>query len=402
MRRKVFLSLMALVLVLSFALSNVCVANNVGSLNNKKSSIEKDIENKKNQINKMKKESSSLEEEIKKLDEEATKASEELEKIEKQLEELSEEIEKTEEELKAAEKRLEESKDKFNARLRVMYKKGNVGYLEVLLSSANIRDFLTRKDMVQAVVNHDVELMEYIKEQKDIIDKKETELKSQKSTVEVSKKEAKEKEKELIAATKTKETAMNELKKDMEKVEAEYAELEKESKQIADEIKRREVASTIPAPSRGGGGKSGNSENNSGGEGVNTPAPAPAPSGGAMAWPAPGPVTSPFGQRWGRLHSGIDIGVPVGSPVVAADNGVVILAKTGYNGGYGNYIVVSHGGGISTLYAHNSSLTVGVGARVSRGQVIARSGNTGRSTGPHLHFEVRVNGRPVDPMPYLR
>lgn len=398
MRRKVFLSLMALVLVLSFALSNVCVANNVGSLNNKKSSIEKDIENKKNQINKMKKESSSLEEEIKKLDEEATKASEELEKIEKQLEELSEEIEKTEEELKAAEKRLEESKDKFNARLRVMYKKGNVGYLEVLLSSANIRDFLTRKDMVQAVVNHDVELMEYIKEQKDIIDKKETELKSQKSTVEVSKKEAKEKEKELIAATKTKETAMNELKKDMEKVEAEYAELEKESKQIADEIKRREVASTTPAPSRGGGGKSGNSENNSGGEGVNTPA----PSGGAMAWPAPGPVTSPFGQRWGRLHSGIDIGVPVGSPVVAADNGVVILAKTGYNGGYGNYIVVSHGGGISTLYAHNSSLTVGVGARVSRGQVIARSGNTGRSTGPHLHFEVRVNGRPVDPMPYLR
>ncbi len=393
MKRKIFYSLMALVLVISFAMGNVCVAKDVGNLKNKKSNVEKDIENKKNEINKMKKESSSLTEEIEKLDEEATKAGNELEKVEKELENLNTEIKKTEEELEAAEKRMEEKQESLNSRLRVMYKKGNVGYLEVLLSSANIRDFLARKDMVQTVVNHDVDLLKYIKEQKDIIDKKETELKSQRASVEVAKEKAKEKKDELVVATRGKESAMSKLEKDIKSVEAEYAELEQESKQIAAEIARQQIASN--PPSRGGRGGSSNSNSSNVGN-------APVYTGGAMAWPAPGPVTSPYGQRWGRIHSGIDIGVGVGNPVVAAKDGVVILARTGYGGGYGNYLVVDHGGGISTLYAHNSSLSVGVGARVSRGQQIARSGNTGRSTGPHLHFEVRVNGRPVNPMPYLR
>jgi len=123
------------------------------------------------------------------------------------------------------------------------------------------------------------------------------------------------------------------------------------------------------------------------------------PSSSGLIWPVNGPVTSPFGYRWGRLHAGIDIGVPYGTPIHAAAAGRVVIA--GWVGGYGNYTCVDHGGGLATCYAHQSSLAVGVGASVSQSQVIGYVGNTGHSFGPHLHFEVRINGTPVDPLGYL-
>ncbi|MBE3035267.1 MAG: M23 family metallopeptidase [Actinobacteria bacterium] len=137
--------------------------------------------------------------------------------------------------------------------------------------------------------------------------------------------------------------------------------------------------------------------NGSSGSGVGT---------GDMMWPVNGPIMSPFGYRihpilgYRKLHTGIDFGVGYGTPIHASDSGTVIYAT--WMSGYGNVIIIDHGRGISTLYAHQSSLAVGNGARVSRGQVVGYVGSTGFSTGPHLHFEVRVNGNPVDPMGYLR
>jgi murein DD-endopeptidase MepM/ murein hydrolase activator NlpD len=125
----------------------------------------------------------------------------------------------------------------------------------------------------------------------------------------------------------------------------------------------------------------------------------PRTSAAGLIWPLRGPVTSGFGYRWGRLHAGIDIGVDVGTPIHAAKAGTVILAK--WVDGYGNYTCVDHGGGFSTCYAHQSRLGVSAGQHVDKGQVIGWSGNTGHSTGPHLHFETRVNGDPQDPMRYL-
>jgi murein DD-endopeptidase MepM/ murein hydrolase activator NlpD len=123
------------------------------------------------------------------------------------------------------------------------------------------------------------------------------------------------------------------------------------------------------------------------------------PSSQGLVWPVSGPVTSPFGYRWGRLHAGIDIGVGYGTPIQAAASGSVVLA--GWTGGYGNYTCLDHGGGLATCYAHQSSYAVSAGAQVSQGQVIGYVGNTGHSFGAHLHFEVRINGAPVDPLGYL-
>jgi murein DD-endopeptidase MepM/ murein hydrolase activator NlpD len=123
------------------------------------------------------------------------------------------------------------------------------------------------------------------------------------------------------------------------------------------------------------------------------------PSSSGLIWPVNGPVTSPFGYRWGRLHAGIDIGVPDGTPIHAAAAGTVVLA--GWVGGYGNYTCIDHGGGMATCYAHQSSFAVSAGAQVGQGQVIGYVGCTGHCFGPHLHFEVRINGNPVDPLGYL-
>lgn len=123
------------------------------------------------------------------------------------------------------------------------------------------------------------------------------------------------------------------------------------------------------------------------------------PSAQGLIWPVSGPVTSPYGMRWGRLHAGIDIAAPTGTPIRAAAAGTVVIAA--WNGGYGNYTCIDHGGGMATCYAHQSSYAVSSGAQVSQGQVIGYVGNTGHSFGAHLHFEVRINGAPVDPLGYL-
>jgi murein DD-endopeptidase MepM/ murein hydrolase activator NlpD len=123
------------------------------------------------------------------------------------------------------------------------------------------------------------------------------------------------------------------------------------------------------------------------------------PSAAGLIWPVSGPVVSPFGYRWGRLHAGIDIAVPYGTAIHAAAAGTVVIA--GWVGGYGNYTCIDHGGGLATCYAHQSAYAVSQGASVSQGDVIGYVGCTGHCFGPHLHFEVRINGSPVDPLGYL-
>ncbi len=123
------------------------------------------------------------------------------------------------------------------------------------------------------------------------------------------------------------------------------------------------------------------------------------PSASGLIWPVSGPITSPFGWRWGRMHEGIDIGVPMGTPIKAAAAGTIIYC--GWESGYGNLTVIDHGGNLATAYGHQSSIAVSCGEQVAQGQVIGYVGCTGHCTGPHLHFEVRIDGNPVDPMGYL-
>jgi murein DD-endopeptidase MepM/ murein hydrolase activator NlpD len=178
----------------------------------------------------------------------------------------------------------------------------------------------------------------------------------------------------LVAARRDKSATLASIRDDRASTLAEIDALEEQSAVLAERIRQaQQQSSSVPVVVSSGSG--------------------------VLGWPVSGPVTSGFGLRWGRMHEGIDIAVAEGTPVRAAGAGTVIYA--GWMGGYGNLVVVDHGNGLSTAYAHNSSLGVGVGQSVTAGQVVSYSGNTGNSTGPHVHFEVRVNGSAVDPLGYL-
>lgn len=352
-------------------------ASNLDNLKKEQKDLDKQIKNTKTQINAIDTKTKDVSKQISELDKKMDQATVDLEKVEKELNSIEENIIKTANELEEAEVTLEDKKDTFNKRIKVMYMNGNVGFLEILLSSENIKDFLSRQDMVESIAEHDKDLIKFMKEQRDLIDAKKVELEAQRASVEVTKSKIESRKKDLNKATREKEDLISRLKDDRKALEVEVDKLNDFAKEIEAKIVKLQ-RNTNPY------------------------------SGGKMGWPAPGytRITSEFGYRIHpilkvkKLHTGLDVGVPTGGNIVAASDGMVIYS--GSLGGYGNTIMIDHGGGIVTLYAHNSSLAVKEGANVKRGQLIARAGSTGMSTGPHLHFEVRKNGVYQDPLTWLK
>lgn len=349
----------------------------VDELKKQQKSINSKIDQTKKEIKAIQNKTKDVSKEIEDLDKKIDNAASELENVIKDLENLNIVIEDTQEDLHSAELKLEDKKDSFNKRLRVMYKNGNVGYLEVLLASGDIKDFLSRKDMIQSIADYDKELIQYMKEQRDIIDAKKTLLEAQRASVEVTKSKLEARKRDLERVTRDKEDLMSRLQLDIKAYEKEYDKLNDYAKEISSKIVKLQVN--------------------------NNPY-----TGGIMAWPVPGysRISSQYGMRihpifkTKKLHTGIDIPAPTGTPIKASSDGIVIAAET--LGGYGKAVIIDHGGGIVTLYGHNSSITVKKGQTVKRGDTIAKAGSTGNSTGPHLHFEVRKNGAYVDPIPWLK
>lgn len=370
--------LLTLIIAIALVFTSVMQANGetVEELKKKQEKIQQEIEETKKEIAAMQKETKNLDNQIKELDLRVSSAVSELTSVENELQILNSEIESTMEILKEAEINIEERTETFNQRLRVMYKNGNAGYLEVLLSSANIKDFLSRQEMIQSIADYDKDLIRYMKEQRDIIEDKKVELEAQRASVETTKAKLEDRKRSLERASRDKELLMADIALDIKAFEKEYDKLNDFAKEIESQIVKLQK-NTGPY------------------------------SGGKMAWPVPGHsrISSPYGYRIHpifkvkKLHTGIDIPAPTGTAITAAAAGTVIYSD--WLGGYGKVIMLDHGGGIVTLYAHNSALVVSEGQSVKRGDTVSKAGSTGNSTGPHLHFEVRKEGAYVDPLPWL-
>ncbi len=274
--------------------------------------------------------------------------------------------------LKLAEENILMKKELLNKRLRVMYKSGDIGYMEVLLGANDFQDLMSRMDMLQKIYRHDVDLIEYMNGEKLKVIEKKKQLEAYRNERQAQK-ESWESKMAMLDANINK---LNEVKKglaqDISALKIKEDELEEDAKKLTALLQSMKVKKKYV--------------------------------GGSMIWPAPGhtKITSPFGYRIHpitkvkKLHTGTDIGIRTGGTIVAAQSGRVI--KADWFGGYGKCVMIDHGGGIVTLYAHNSKLLVKSGQEVKAGDKIAESGSTGNSTGPHLHFEVRVNGKPTNPV----
>jgi len=305
----------------------------------------------------------------------------ELRYIEGQLRYTEKKVAVTTSELEEAEKELSYRNSLMRKRIRAMYEHGAVSYLEVLLTASDFGDFLSRFDTLSIILAQDVALYESIKELRAQVAERKARLESQRDHL-ASLKVAQEKKKTAFESNQVaKKKKLNEIQMDKETYARALEEYEEQSRKIEQFI--RDIASKLKLQGKGS---------------VN------------FIWPIKGRITSPFGNRfhpilkvW-RLHTGIDVGAPMGADVRAMEDGVVIYS--GWMGGYGQVVIIDHGmlpdgRAISTLYAHNSQLLVKEGERVVQGQLVAKVGSTGFSTGPHAHFEVRVNGTPVNPLPWL-
>jgi len=301
-----------------------------------------------------------------------------LDSLNAQLNQVNQDLSTVQTKLDTVQKDYDQQMQIFQKRLVALYEAGNTNYIDVLLNSRNLSDFVSNYYVISEVSGYDKQLLDNIKQDKDNI-----------ASIEQSLNDKKQSAKTLKDNTERTIISINNAKiiKDSYIQQLNTKELETQAQIDAYREALSSVNETLIQAANSGFGAD--------------------YAGGNLGWPAPGyyTITCPFGMRIHpilkiyELHTGVDIGVPMNSDIVAANDGVVVTA--GYNTAYGNMIMIDHGGGVSTVYAHGSELLVQVGDTVKKGQVIMKSGSTGWSTGPHLHFEVRINGIPTDPMPYI-
>lgn len=326
---------------------------------------------------------------IKQLDSQIKEIESKIEVTEEKISKLNSETEQTKKEIESLQKSIKENEDALGQRLKVIDNNYSMGYIKVVLSSNSLSDFFNNLYMVKEVIEQDRVLLKELEEDKASVEEKKKEL-------EIKSNEQKELKLSLEADNNKVESDKAEVEKLKNDLIKEEDDLESDiAKIIAKEEAEAKAKAEAEAQQNNSSNNQGSSSNSS--NQVVT----------SGSWPVPGysRISSPYGNRihpvlgTTKFHTGIDIPAPKGAPVTAYDDGTVIYS--GVQGSYGNTVMIRHDDGKVTLYAHNSALNVSVGQRVQKGQVVSKVGSTGRSTGPHLHFEVRVNGKHVNPMNYL-
>ena len=366
---------------LTIIICNICIfsfAANSQELQQREDRLKNQINEATEELQDVDKELSTNLQQVQKLDETITNAENELSDLNVKIDTLQNTINETQERLTDVERRYNEQKEQLDNRLVSLYEAGDIQYIDVVLSSANIVEFISNYFLVTELASYDYSLLEVVENEKKEIERSKEQLDRTKEEM-ITAKQNHTKTARVLENTKILRQQYisklsveeQELQTKIDEYNAQYAALEQEIRNIA--------LNSI----------------------------SPEYIGGVMAWPVPGytRITSEFKMRVHpitgvyKLHTGVDIGAPTGTNFIAAADGVV--TKAGWNNAYGNMVIIDHGGGISTLYAHGSEIMVELGQEVKQRDTVLKVGATGYATGPHAHFEVRVNGSPVQPLDYI-
>lgn len=379
MKKKSLVTMIMVFIITIVALGSPINANDdLQNLEDQKQQIDTKIEETNQELLNIQSEMTDTLKQIQQLNQTMEDYQGQADELNEKLVDLQSSIKETEAKLQISENNYIAQKNALEERLVALYESGETTYLDVLLKSTSLSSFISNCYLITELAQNDMDSLAEIEREKKQIETERQVLGSKKEQTKALKEKAL-KVTTVLENTKIVHTNyMNKLTDREKQVQSTLDQYEQESKRVEEEIQAAIAASIIPDY-----------------------------IGGEFAWPAPGytRITSPFGMRTHpitgvyKLHTGMDIGAPYGSNFIAANDGVVISA--GYNTAYGKMVVIDHGGGISTLYAHGSEIMVSVGQSVRRGDVVLKVGSTGYSTGPHAHFEVRVNGQYVDPMTYF-
>lgn len=329
------------------------------------------------QLNEIKNQKTSITKEIETIDRQIDNISNTIKNLDNQIGYLNLQIKKNQKELNLAIQKMKNQEKLLQTRLETLYKCGEITYLDVLLGAENFSDFLSRYKLIEEVLLYDKQLLDEAIQNKIFIEQTRLNLETQKREKETIKKIKIDSKKRLDSYRGSRGMLLERLTFKQKDLEEAIDQLLQESEEIKEKIQRIQQKSKKVFTGKG------------------------------FIWPVKGYsyISSYFGYRMHpilkkqKMHTGIDIPAPYGSDIVAANSGTVIFAD--WYGGYGKTVIIDHGSGKSTLYAHISIITVKEGQDVTAGQKIAEVGSTGLSTGPHLHFEVRENGTPVDPLNYV-
>lgn len=339
--------------------------------------MQKDIEEYKRQVENKRAAANAVEAELERLEEELRLSEKELQYIQARTEYLNARVAETKEEISQIEARLAAQKGAFETRLVSMYKTGASSYTEVLLSSKSMSEFLARLYYLREISRQDVDVINQYAETRKQLVAKQQELESEITELSAMRQQQEEKRAVVASRSQDRERYLAQIQSEKAALEQALDAMERQSRALEEVIRQLQAQGHRPTKNEF-----------------------------SMMWPVSGGwISSYYGNRlhpilgYYRWHSGIDIAIDYGEPIKAVEDGTVIFS--GLNGGYGYCVIIDHGGGISSLYAHCSSLTVRYGQNVTKGQTIAYVGSTGLSTGPHLHFEVRVNGSTDDPLKWL-
>ena len=403
--KKIYLKVVSILVIATIILNTVSISYAASSISSQKNELNQKIQETKDNLEEVNTQKEESQNKVNDLSNQIDSYESQINSLKSEIETKTNEVQEMQKKLDELEAEREKNQSLLDERLVTLYESGEVSYLDMLLSSADLTEFISSYYMIETLTAADKELIQNLENDKKEIAETQEKVNASLNEIETKKSELETVQKQLSEAKNEEQTKVDELTEQSHDLESDVEEYEKKMKELDAKEKAQEEALQKKYEEAKKKAEQGNSSGSSYSSGSSSGSGSSVSSKGFIRPVKSGSITATMYYSSGKYHGAVDFGVSTGTPVYAAADGIVVTSTWGGSDSYGYYIKIKHYNGLYTLYAHGSSLVASVGQEVKQGQLIMYSGNTGNSTGPHLHFEVRVSpggySNRVNPLNYL-